>query len=280
MTADMTGKTVLVTGSTDGLGRALALELAAGGATVLLHGRDPVKGEDTLHDIRESTGSDRLAFYLADLSSLSEVRRLAEQVLDDHDRLDVLVNNAGIGRGDGTREVSADGYELRLAVMYLAPFLLTRLLEPLLAESAPARIVNVASAGQAPIDFDDLMLEREYDGIQAYCQSKLALVMLTLDQAEALRDRDVTANCLHPGTFMPTKMVLDAGIRPVDSLESGVDATMRLVSAPALADVTGLYFDRTREARALQQAYDRQSRRRLDEIATRLVSSVNLATGG
>lgn len=280
MTAETTDKTVLVTGSTDGLGRALALELAVGGATVLLHGRDPVKGEQTLRDIRDATGSDRLAFYLADLSSLSEVRGLAEQVLDDHDRLDVLVNNAGIGRGDGTREVSADGYELRLAVMYLAPFLLTQLLEPLLAESAPARIVNVASAGQAPIDFDDLMLEREYDGIQAYCQSKLALVMLTLDQAEALRDRDVTANCLHPGTFMPTKMVLDAGIRPVDSLESGVDATMRLVSAPALADVTGLYFDRTREARALQQAYDRQSRRRLDEIATRLVSGVNLATGG
>jgi NAD(P)-dependent dehydrogenase (short-subunit alcohol dehydrogenase family) len=280
VTAEMSDKTVLVTGSTDGLGRALALELAAGGATVLLHGRDRVKGEQTLREIRDATGSDRLTFYVADLSSLSEVRGLAEQVLDEHDRLDVLVNNAGIGRGDGTREVSEDGYELRLAVMYLAPFLLTQLLEPLLVESAPARIVNVASAGQAPIDFDDLMLEREYDGIQAYCRSKLALVMLTLDQAEALRDRDVTANCLHPGTFMPTKMVLEAGIRPVDSLENGVEATTRLVSAPELADVTGIYFDRTREARALEQAYDREARRRLDEIATRLVSGVKLATGG
>jgi NAD(P)-dependent dehydrogenase (short-subunit alcohol dehydrogenase family) len=280
VTAEMSDKTVLVTGSTDGLGRALALELAAGGATVLLHGRDPVKGEQTLRDIRDATGSDRLTFYLADLSSLSDVRGLAEQVLDEHDRLDVLVNNAGIGRGDGTRGVSKDGYELRLAVMYLAPFLLAQLLEPLLVESAPARIVNVASAGQAPIDFDDLMLEREYDGIQAYCRSKLALVMLTLDQAEALRARDVTANCLHPGTFMPTKVVLEAGIRPVDSLENGVEATTRLVSAPELADVTGIYFDRTREARALEQAYDREARRRLDEIATRLVSGVKLATGG
>jgi len=276
----MSDKTVLVTGSTDGLGRALALELVAGGATVLLHGRDPVKGEQTLADIRDATGSDRLAFCLADLSSLSEVRGLAEQILDEHDRLDVLVNNAGIGRGDGTREVSKEGYELRLAVMYLAPFLLTQLLEPLLVGSAPARIVNVTSAGQAPIDFDDLMLEREYDGIRAYCRSKLALVMLTLDQAEALRDRNVTANCLHPGTFMPTKMVLEAGIRPVDSLESGVEATMRLVSAPELADVTGIYFDRTHEARALEQAYDREARRRLDEIARRLVSGVKLATGG
>jgi NAD(P)-dependent dehydrogenase (short-subunit alcohol dehydrogenase family) len=280
MTADVSGKTVLVTGSTDGLGRALALELAADGATVLLHGRDPVKGEETVRAIREATGRERLTFYLADLSSLSEVRRLAEQVLAEHERLDVLVNNAGIGRGDGSREVSEDGYELRLAVMYLAPFLLTQLLEPLLVESAPARIVNVASAGQAPIDFDDLMLERDYNGIQAYCQSKLALVMLTLDQAEALRDSGVTANCLHPGTFMPTKMVLEAGVRPVDSLEGGVAATRRLVSAPELADVTGTYFDRTREARALEQAYDREARRRLDDIATKLVSGVNLATGG
>jgi NAD(P)-dependent dehydrogenase (short-subunit alcohol dehydrogenase family) len=280
MTADVSGKTVLVTGSTDGLGRALALELAADGATVLLHGRDPVKGEETVRAIREATGRERLTFYLADLSSLSEVRRLAEQVLAEHERLDVLVNNAGIGRGDGSREVSEDGYELRLAVMYLAPFLLTQLLEPLLVESAPARIVNVASAGQAPIDFDDLMLERDYNGIQAYCQSKLALVMLTLDQAEALRDSGVTANCLHPGTFMPTKMVLEAGVQPVDSLESGVAATMRLVSAPELADVTGTYFDRTLEARALEQAYDRDARRRLDAIATKLVSGVNLATGG
>jgi NAD(P)-dependent dehydrogenase (short-subunit alcohol dehydrogenase family) len=164
--------------------------------------------------------------------------------------------------------------------MYLAPFLLTKLLEPVLVESAPARIVNVASAGQAPIDFDDLMLERDYNGIQAYCRSKLALVMLTLDQADALRDSGVTANSLHPGTFMPTKMVLEAGVRPVDSLESGVAAAMRLVSAPELADVTGTYFERTREARALEQAYDREARRRLDAIATKLVSGVNLATGG
>jgi NAD(P)-dependent dehydrogenase (short-subunit alcohol dehydrogenase family) len=280
MSGSTTDTTVLVTGSTDGLGRALALELAAAGATVLLHGRDPAKGDATMREIREQTGSDRLALYLADMSSLAEVQELAEQILAEHDRLDVLVNNAGIGTGDGSREESQDGYELHFAVMYLAPFLLTQLLGPLLVDSAPARIVNVASAGQAAIDFDDVMLKRSYSGSQAYCQAKLALVMLTLDQADAFRDRGVTANALHPGTYMPTKMVLEAGIRPVDTLETGVQATMRLVSAPELEGVTGTYFDRTREARALGQAYDRDARRRLDDIASKLVSGVNLATGG
>jgi NAD(P)-dependent dehydrogenase (short-subunit alcohol dehydrogenase family) len=275
----MEGKVVLVTGSTDGLGRALARELVARGATVLAHGRDEAKGEETLREIREATRSERLSFELADLAALSEVRALAERVSSRHDRLDVLVNNAGIGSGGqrgwgggGRRELSADGYELRFAVNYLAHFLLTRLLEPLLVGSAPARIVNVSSAGQAPIDFDDVMLERRYSGVQAYCQSKLALVMLTLDLAEALEDRGVTANCLHPGTFMPTKMVLETGVTPIDSLESGVEATLRLVADPALASVTGTYFDRQREARAHPQAYDPGARRRLRELSEEVVA--------
>jgi NAD(P)-dependent dehydrogenase (short-subunit alcohol dehydrogenase family) len=130
--------------------------------------------------------------------------------------------------------------------------------------------VNVSSAGQAPIDFDDVMLERGYSGIQAYCQSKLALVMLTIDLAERLRGR-VTANCLHPGTYMPTKMVLEAGRTPVDSLESGVEATMRLVADSDLDGATGAYFDRTREALAHPQAYDASARRRLRELSSELV---------
>jgi NAD(P)-dependent dehydrogenase (short-subunit alcohol dehydrogenase family) len=185
---------VLVTGSTDGLGRALALELAARGATVLLHRRNAHRGEVHCARSARATGNERLAFYLADFSSLGQVRGLAEQILSEHERLDVLVNNAGIGTGARTateRELSEDGYELRFAVMYLAPFLLTRLLEPLLVRSAPARIVNVASAGQAAIDFDDVMLERGYSGVQAYCQRKTALVILTFDLGE-LRDRGVT----------------------------------------------------------------------------------------
>jgi NAD(P)-dependent dehydrogenase (short-subunit alcohol dehydrogenase family) len=265
---------ILVTGSTDGLGRALARELASRGATVLLHGRDAAKGDATLRELRAATASERSAFYLADFGSLGQVRRLAEQILAEQNRLDVLVNNAGIGTGrggGGAREVSEDGHELRFAVNYLASFLLTHLLEPLLVHSAPARIVNVSSAGQAPIDLRDVMLERAYSGIQAYCQSKLALVMLTLDVAEKLRDHGVTANCLHPGTYMPTKMVLEAGTRPVDSLESGVEATMRLVADPELDGVTGTYFERKREALAHPQAYDLEARRQLRELSAELV---------
>ena len=241
------GTTALVTGATDGLGKALAAELAGRGATVLVHGRDDGRGAETLETIRRETGSDRLGWYRADLASLRETRELAERVAAEHDRLDVLVNNAGIGftlPGDGRRMESEDGYELRFAVNYLAPFLLTRSLLPLLAASAPARIVNVASIGQAPIDFDDVMLENGYDGVHAYCQSKLALVMLTFDLAEELAATGVTANCLHPGTYMPTKMVTHASIRPVDSIESGVEATMRLVADPDLDGVSGRYFDR------------------------------------
>ncbi len=213
----------------------------------------------TLREIRDETGSDDLAWYRADLASLGDVRALAERI----EWLDVLVNNAGIGttvQGDRGRRVSEDGYELRFAVNYLAPFLLTRLLVPRLG----ARVVNVSSAGQAPIDFDDVMLERRYDGVQAYCQSKLALVMLTFD----LADEGITANCLHPGTYMPTKMVLDAGTVPVDSLETGVGATLRLID---LDRVSGRYFNRLQESRARAQAYDADARRRLRELSERLV---------
>jgi NAD(P)-dependent dehydrogenase (short-subunit alcohol dehydrogenase family) len=266
--------TIMVTGATDGLGKALAAELAGLGAAVLLHGRSDDRGGETLREIRAKTGSDRLAWYRADFARIAEVRELAERVACEQARLDVLVNNAGIGTtvaGDRRRMVSEDGYELRLAVNYLAPFLLTRLLEPLLVSSAPARIVNVSSGGQAPIDFGDVMLERRYDGMQAYCQSKLALVMLTLDLADELRDSGVTANCLHPGTYMPTKMVLEAGTRPSDSLESGVRSTIRLITDPALDGVTGRYFDRLHESAAHPQAYDRSSRRRLRALSESLV---------
>ncbi len=266
--------TVLVTGATDGLGKAVATELARAGANVLLHGRDEARGEQTLADIREETGSDRLGWYRADLASLSEVRDLAERVNAEHERIDVLVNNAGIGTelpGGGERLESEDGYELRFAVNYLAPYLLTRLLGQLLVDSAPARIVNVSSAGQAPIDFGDVMLERHYGGVQAYCQSKLALVMFTFDLADELRDRGVTANCLHPGTYMPTKMVLASHVNPVDSLEVGVRATMHLISAPELEGTSGRYFNRLDEARAHQQAYEPDARRRLRQLSDRLV---------
>jgi NAD(P)-dependent dehydrogenase (short-subunit alcohol dehydrogenase family) len=152
--------------------------------------------------------------------------------------------------------------------------LLTRSLLPLIHSSAPTRIVNVSSAGQAPIDFHDVMLERDYNGIQAYCQSKLAQIMFTFDLAEELADDGVTVNCLHPATYMPTKMVFASGARPASSLEEGVAATLRLVADPDLDGVTGRYFDREREARAHRQAYDPAARQRLRDLSDGLVQPV------
>jgi NAD(P)-dependent dehydrogenase (short-subunit alcohol dehydrogenase family) len=262
-------QTILVTGATDGMGRALAADLAGRGATVLLHGRDEDRGRAALEEVREKTGSDRLGWYRADLSSLEQVRSLAEQVRRDRPELHTLVNNAGIGTtvpGGGERQESADGLELRFAVNYLAGYLLGCLLRPLLVASTPARIVNVSSIGQAPIDFDDVMLTRRYDPRQAYCQAKLAQVMMTIDWAEELAGTEVTVNALHPATFMPTKIVPS----PISTVEEGVEATSRLVTDPDLDQVSGRFFNGQREARADDQAYDPAERRRLRELSNRL----------
>jgi NAD(P)-dependent dehydrogenase (short-subunit alcohol dehydrogenase family) len=254
--------TILITGATDGLGRGLARELDRAGHTVLVHGRSDERIAATLSEL-----GDRARSYRADLASLAEVRRLADDVLANERELDVLVNNAGIGT-EGGREESADGYELTFAVNYLSGFLLTRRLLDLLRRSAPARIVNVSSAGQAPIDFDDVMLERSYSGVQAYCQSKLAQIMFTFDLAEELDGTGVTATCLHPATYMPTKIVSS----PISTLEEGIEATERLVTAPA-AEVNGRYFNRLREAPAEPQAYVADARRRLRELSERLTGA-------
>ena len=260
---DLEGKVVLITGATDGLGRGLARAVAGAGGIVLVHGRSQARIDEMLAELPGARG------YRADLSSLEEVRRVAGEVRDAEPRLDVLVNNAGIGTGE--RELSQDGYELRFAVNYLAGFLLTALLRDRLVAAAPARIVNVASAGQMAIDFDDVMLERDYSGVRAYCQSKLAQIMHAFDLAEDLGERGVTANALHPGTYMPTKMVRAAGTTPVTPLEDGVEATWRLAADAALDGVTGRYFFATDEARADAQAYDADARRRLRELSKKLV---------
>src|SRR4051812_12789986 len=229
----------LVTGATDGLGKRIAHDLALKGATVLLHGRDRARGEAVMREIREETGNIALHYYVADFSSLEQVRRLAEEIQADHERLDVLINNAGIGAGTGNaqREVSQDCHELRFAVNYLAPFLLTCLLLPLLYRSAPSRIVNVASAGQSPINFDDVMLEQRYDGWRAYSQSKLAQVMFTFDLAEQLAGTGVSANSLHPASLMDTKIVFESFGYTMSTVQQGADATVRLAVSPKLEEV-------------------------------------------
>jgi NAD(P)-dependent dehydrogenase (short-subunit alcohol dehydrogenase family) len=267
--------TALVTGATDGLGRSVATELARRGLRVLVCGRSPERGAATVDEIRRETGNDRVELHLADFASLAEVRDLAEAVAESAPELRLLVNNAGIGTGlpdSRGRQESRDGHELRFAVNYLAGFALTERLLPTLRSNAPARVVFVSSLGQAPIDFDDVMLTRAYSGVQAYCQSKLAQVMEAIDLAESIPADELTANALHPATFMPTKIVLSERGSAVDSLELGTRATTRLALDPELDGSSGRFYDRLDESSAEPQAYDPRARARLRALSEELTA--------
>jgi NAD(P)-dependent dehydrogenase (short-subunit alcohol dehydrogenase family) len=268
---NMAGKTVLITGSTDGVGRYVATQLAMAGAKVLIHGRDRMRAEMLSQEIKRTGGSEP-AFYRADLSSLADTRKFADAVLADHKRIDVLVSNAGIGSQNGGpgRQTSADGYELRFAVNYLAGFLLVYRLLPLLKASEPSRIVNVASLGQHPIDFDDVMITRNYSGSRAYAQSKLSQIMFTIDLAEELKDSGVTVNALHPATYMNTTMVRAGGITPISTVEQGGAAILHLVTGDDVAGKSGLFFNGLQQAKANPQAYDAAARSRLRTLSFEL----------
>jgi len=260
---------VLITGSTDGLGREVARRVAATGAHVIVHGRNRARGEALVAEIAgEGVGS--ASFHQADLASLAEVRRLGDEILRDYDRLDVLINNAGIWRTQNERALSEDGHELHFAVNYLSGYLLTHMLLPRLRASAPARIINVASTAQQPLDFDDIMLERNYSGGRGYATSKLAQVLFTVDLAEMLEGTGVAAYALHPATLMDTPMVAAAGATPRSSVEEGVEAVLQLVHGAGLE--SGQYFTGLRPTRANAQAYDPAARARLREISDRLIA--------
>ena len=247
------GARILVTGATSGVGEALAQRLADRGAEVLVHGRDKAKLEALVAQIRARAGKAPQAF-LADLALLSDVVRLAQSVTNAGP-LAVLVNNAGVGFGRDRqkREVSKDGHELRLAVNYLAPFVLT---ETLVAADLPERaVVNVASAGQAPIDESDLQSERSYDGVLAYRRSKLALIADTFERAR--RDSKRAYVALHPGTFLATQMVIEAGIAPQGTAAEGADAVLSVIER-ALRGATGKYFEHGQAAPADPSASDQK----------------------
>ncbi len=265
---DLHGKVALITGSTDGVGRMVAERLGKAGAHILVHGRDNKRGNDVVAAIRGGGGS--ADFLMADLGSLAQIRHLAQTVERTASRLDILVNNAGIGTAGAARQTSTDGHELRFAVNYRAGFLLTHMLLPLLQASTPARIVNVSSAGQQAIEFDDVMLTRGYSGARAYCQSKLGQIMFTIDLAQELAGSGVTVNALHPATYMNTTMVRRAGVTPISTVEQGAEAILNLATSPALDGRSGLYFNGLREARANAQAYDVNARRHLRSISLEL----------
>jgi NAD(P)-dependent dehydrogenase (short-subunit alcohol dehydrogenase family) len=261
---------ILITGATSGLGQQLAIELAGLGAAVIVHGRDPDRVQQTAAKVVAQDPA-RISTAVADLASLADVSELADKVVAEHPDLTILVNNAGVGFGrpGEPRQVSKDGIELRFAVNYLAAYVLSRRLLPTLTANAPGRIVNVASAGQAPFSADPLV-EHDYDGVKAYRQSKLAMIADTFVLAE--QAKGVTVNALHPASLMPTAMVVEAGWSTLDSLETGVRATMRLITDPKLDTVTGEYFDRQERAKALPEAYDPTARAALAAVTARLLA--------
>jgi NAD(P)-dependent dehydrogenase (short-subunit alcohol dehydrogenase family) len=268
MNPSLENLTVFLTGATGGIGRATASALAARGAVLLLHGRDEKRLVELASEL-SSTGARPLTF-VADLSSLAETVRLAREVSKAAPRLDVLINNAGVGFGkDSTkRERSRDGFELRFAVNYLAAFLLS---EELLSRGLPRRaVINVASAGQETLDFSDLMTERGYGGVRAYARSKLAMIMMSFDLA-ALNPR-LQVQSLHPGTYLDSGMVRDAGIRPLGPVSRGAESILAVLQGALGGGPSGRYFNEASPARALAQAYDTGARARLREATLALVA--------
>jgi retinol dehydrogenase 14 len=277
----MAGRTVLVTGATGGIGKATALGLAAMGADVAITGRDLARTEGAAREVRAAGGGE-VAWFVADLSSQSEVRRLADEALAALPRIDVLVNNVG-GYWD-TRHVTADGLERTFALNHLAPFLLTSLLLPRLGEGAPSRVVTVSSNAQSSgaIDFDDLQGEQSYSGSRAYSQSKLANLLFTYELARRLQGTSVTANAVHPGLVSTGFGAEDPGtiqrvlvpfIRPfMKSPEQGAATSIHVATATDLEQVSGQFFAGSKPRRSAERSHHEAVAARLWRVSAGLVA--------
>jgi len=275
----MSNKTILVTGATDGIGRATASAIASQGHTVIISGRNPPKTAHVAEEIRQQTRNPNIDHVIADFASLDAVRRMVSMFLERYDQLDVLVNNAGLVTP--TRQLSQDGYELQFAVNHLAPFLLTNLLLDALQRSPAGRIVNVSSIGHArgQIHFDDLQFEREFQPRQAYSQTKLANVLFTYVLARRLQDTSVTANVLHPG-IVKTSLSHDYMGNPIFrffegfiavSPEKGAATTIYLATSPEVAGISGGYFIRSQQKKSAPHTYDEALQDRLWSVSEQLV---------
>lgn len=264
----MNNKVMLITGSTDGIGKQTALELAAKGGSVWIHGRNLESCQAARLDIVKSTGNEKVGFFVADLSSLKQVRELAERIKEKCDVLDVLINNAGTYLPK--RVLTEDNVEMTFAVNHLSYFLLTNLLLDLLIRSAPSRIVNVSSRShQRVVEFDNLQGEKGYDGFKAYSLSKLCNVLFTYELAERLSGTGVTVNCLHPGV-VETKLLRAGWELSGSSLEDGAETSVYLALSPEVQDATGKYFMDKQETRSSFMSYDRTLWTRSWEISERL----------
>jgi NAD(P)-dependent dehydrogenase (short-subunit alcohol dehydrogenase family) len=278
-TPAMTGKTVLITGGTGGIGRAAAVGLASMGARVGITGRDRARAEAAAAAISRESGNPMVDVFVADMSSQAEVRRLADEVRAAYPRLDVLLNN--VGGFWAHRHVTADGLEHTFALNHLAPFLLTNLLLERLLASAPARIVTVSSGAQSmgKIDFEDLMGEEKYSGSRAYNQSKLANVMFTYELARRLEGTGVTATALHPGLTStafsgedPSMGLLVKVLRPFMKRPArGAETPIFLASSADVEGVTGKYFSGRKATRSRESSYDASAAARLWQVSADLV---------
>jgi NAD(P)-dependent dehydrogenase (short-subunit alcohol dehydrogenase family) len=263
-------KVAVLTGATDGMGRTVAPMLGKAGFHVVAHGRNPARGQAVVDEIKQAGGA--AEFMACDLSSLRDIHRFASELNANFSRIDLLINNAGIGTGphQTLREVSVDGLETRFAINYLSVYALTRLVLDRVIAAAPSRIVNVASDGQMAINFNNLQLEQNYSGEEAYCRAKVAEVMFTWDLAEELKEKGVTANTMHPGSYMDTTMVRHLNRPPVESLATGANYLFELATHEKYAGVTGKYFNRGHDGFAHPQTYDRDARAKLRAISKQL----------
>jgi NAD(P)-dependent dehydrogenase (short-subunit alcohol dehydrogenase family) len=286
----MKGKSVVVTGANSGIGKATAAALAGAGARTVLTARNEASGRDAVADIRRSTGSDEVELAVFDLADLASVRRGAADLLERCDRIDVLVNNAGLVLSRRTE--TKDGFESTFATNHLGPFLLTTLLLDRIVASAPSRIVNVSStahrSARRGLDFDDLQSTSHYAAMQAYARSKLANILFTTELARRLRGSGVTVNAVHPGTVATgfardddATGVLAFGVKVIKPFaltpEKGARTSIYLAASPDVADVTGGYFVKRRQAQPSAAARDEAAAARLWAVSEQLVSEASPA---